>query len=151
MSDYLTKPLEVHRLQQTLEYWLSTSSEWVEAVAEAADGQVGTGPTFTAESPPIDVTAMRELFGVDDMDMFGQFIDKFLHTVGPDIRSLADSLSSNDAEQSRSLAIKSSLLPAPLVHIHWPICVRKSRRLLRKPGLPTLVTTRTLFCSTLKL
>ncbi|MGB1877533.1 MAG: response regulator, partial [Rhodospirillaceae bacterium] len=106
MSDYLTKPLEVHRLQQTLEYWLGTSSEWVEAVAEAADGQVGTGPTFTAESPPIDVTAMRELFGLDDMDMFSQFIDKFLHTVGPDIRSLADSLSSNDAEQSRSLGHK---------------------------------------------
>ena len=110
MSDYLTKPLEVHRLQETLKYWLGTRPRRDEVVAEAADEHVGIRQTLTSGAPPIDVTAMRELFGVDDMDMFRQFIDKFLHTVGPDIHRLADSLSSNDAERSRSLShkIKSS-------------------------------------------
>ena len=46
------------------------------------------------------MSAMRELFGVDDMDMFVNS-DKFLHTVGPTLQP-ADSLSANDAERSRS-------------------------------------------------
>ena len=79
-------------------------------VAGTAGVQVVSEQPFAPATPPIDVKAMREVFGVDDMDLFSHFVEKFLLTVGPEIRTLADSLSANDAQQARSLGhkIKSS-------------------------------------------
>ena len=54
MSDYLTKPLEVHRLEQTLEYWLAHHLSGLKC-CRGGRWSGGSGPTFTAESPPIDV------------------------------------------------------------------------------------------------
>lgn len=110
MSDYLTKPLEIDRLQRITEYWLASRPERFPAVAGAAGVQVVSEQPFAPAPPPIDVKAMREVFGVDDMDLFSHFVEKFLLTVGPDIRTLADSLSANDAQEARSLShkIKSS-------------------------------------------
>jgi CheY-like chemotaxis protein/HPt (histidine-containing phosphotransfer) domain-containing protein len=74
MDDYLSKPIQLHELQQKLKQWLPQG--------EASDGRQKISPTdmVIAGNQVVDPGALIEVLGVEDKVLFAEFYLDFLRT-----------------------------------------------------------------------
>lgn len=98
MDDYLSKPVSLARLGETLRRWMTKSGE-----APAAPGAVDETQNPAASDQPINLDLMRELFGEIDGTAKG-LLDRFSETTGSLLTELGRAATVRDATGAREAA-----------------------------------------------
>jgi PAS domain S-box-containing protein len=112
MDDYLSKPVDPNALQQTLQKWVSYNEINKDGDIESVDDLVteikpveDIASPKSDTKPPVDLPALRELFG-DDPDDEKMLFDLFFTTSYETIENLQDAINNDDNEQWRKAAHK---------------------------------------------
>lgn len=103
MDDYLSKPVEIARLRNTLMRWLS---QRVDANASADGNSNSDSGTLEHTRDPVDPTIMKEILGSEKPALFARMMTSFVKKAGADVKSLLDALDSGDSERAGMLAHK---------------------------------------------
>ena len=109
MDDYLSKPVDPNALQQTLQKWvryeeldLSSAESSIPTSSENIQNQ---DPVSVDTLTPVDLPALRELFGSDSEDERMLF-DLFFTTSDEAVESLKGAIDSDDNQRWRKAAHK---------------------------------------------
>ena len=108
MDAYLSKPVEMARLRETLQYWLSNRT----GVAEmpVVGPPPGTAPAPNSESPatpvaPFDPSILTSLVG-DDPEIHQLLLSEFVNTAAENIQEIHAAFESGSADQVGELGHK---------------------------------------------
>ncbi len=104
MDDYLTKPIELHQLRDTMARWLP-DTEQDESSQHAPDV-----PESNSDGEAIDPQALGRLLGTQDREMLDEYYDDFLETSTPTVEQIRSAFHTGDMLAVSSLGhrLKSS-------------------------------------------
>jgi hypothetical protein len=102
MDDYISKPIEPNTLTQTLQKWLQTTEEKMDA--EDLSGEDSSSHDLH-KTPPLNLDELRELFG-DDPDDEKMLFELFFTTAQESVENLQMAINDNDHEKWRKAAHK---------------------------------------------
>jgi PAS domain S-box-containing protein len=109
MDDYLSKPVDPNALQQTLQKWVKYEElELVSIdvkISTVTEENQGHETTSVDTPPPVDLPALRDLFG-NDPDDEKMLFDLFFTTSDEALKNLKQAMDTNDNEQWRKAAHK---------------------------------------------
>ena len=99
MDAYLSKPIDMKALKQTLENYLSTqephSVEADKEEQEGGDSHDNQQTTAPSDSQAIDPSVLKELFGDDD-ETYQEILFEFRDTSANIVQEIVDAYSKND-------------------------------------------------------
>lgn len=95
MDDYLTKPVTLERLAETLRRWLPVVSDAPEPGVEGADAAEPAGEAIPAAGA-IDLAALGDLVGEMDMIDAEELLTLYLRSIEPTLDELTDAVERQD-------------------------------------------------------
>lgn len=99
MNDYLAKPVELRKLGNTLNKWLSANAD---GNVSAEGKQMPSDPSGKAVTPDV----MIDLFGAEDRGLFTQMLVSFVEEGDVEIGNLQSALRSNNTAEVAHIAHK---------------------------------------------
>jgi CheY-like chemotaxis protein len=99
MDFYLSKPLELAKLAETLKTWLPI-------IRDAAAGSDVSSEDYRKPAEPLDVSAIAQVYGSDDPELVLVALRDFLELSVADADAFADAVSENDRHAIRELGHK---------------------------------------------
>lgn len=112
MDDYLSKPIDPNSLIQTLQKWIQTTpkeeitqDDFIASVDDFAVAEETPEPPEISGNPPVDLPALRDLFG-DDPEDEKMLFDLFFSTADEALNNLQQAITENDNEKWRKAAHK---------------------------------------------
>ncbi len=97
MDDYLTKPIQLHQLQQTLEQWLPDTVRESEASWDAPQEK---------SDEALDPLALGDLLGTQDREMLVEYYSSFIETSTPTVEQIRAAFDRGSMSEVGNLAHK---------------------------------------------
>ncbi|MEJ2529445.1 MAG: PAS domain S-box protein, partial [Gammaproteobacteria bacterium] len=101
MDDYLTKPMKLQHLQETLEKWAPMGTAEDETETESASAQENSEP-----QEDIDPKALGNILGTQDPEMLADYYNDFLDSNAPTAKQIEEAFQKEDMAEISTLAHK---------------------------------------------
>ncbi|MCA9470648.1 MAG: PAS domain S-box protein [Nitrospirales bacterium] len=101
MDDFISKPVKLEQLEETLQRWTTRSTESEERSNVLSQNLSSPAPCIAQEVPPLDMNVLdelRALGGEEDPEFFSSVIDQFLEDIPPHLDAIRQAIEQHDAD-----------------------------------------------------